>query len=647
MPHTPGSAARFHATSFSVGRHFSAPRGAASRPPEPGYRPQFQRRLRVPEPGDRRLWGGSLEIANSVIRGAEGVAIGGIESEEATELLVTDTHVLDTKGPAIQNWSNVTIRRSEIAGSYLSSEAEGAAVVGVYGDVGSLSLATSALFGNVIEGSSLDPNPSPPVSASRPALVSGRVTQVERVLVAANVLGANASLFRVAVPDEPRMLEQDNTIALPNGPWMSNSVVARNLRIAADGEDWDLSPEDRDSSPVSNWSDNEAVGCSNLDPIHPYFHRTPALESSVSGSGALLEFESPSSAPDHPGLTLQRNFFVGNKLGASPLLRIDGAIDGLSIQLLHNTIADNGSASFLTLDNARSDARLTALKNLFAASETVAAPDRLLGTSAPIRSLISSMNAADNASIWSVADGDAETLLDGPHPTYTHPDFEPACDLQEMDDCERYQRICPSADTTDCSDQAWPELPCALDDAAGWVPTDGLLAQLGGPWPWETNFYADLRPQAAAPGATGGPCAPSRATFDSLTLHEGPWGDGDGYPDALDCDNSDPNRGSVVPAQDGYNSWFCTGAGGDCYACPEGSEPPPTADAQPTNSEAEAVEEPTAQDNTQFTSSSYLVDSGCSSGGCGVSYGCADSAAGAALPLLLFPLGWRRRRQNQ
>jgi len=589
--------------------------------------------------------GGALEITDTLIRGARSLGIGGLENEVPTELLVTDTHLLDTEGPAIQNWASVTVRRSEITGTYLADDALGPAVLGVYGDGSELNLATSVLFGNVVEPREPDEEPSSPGLPIRPALVYGNLTGVDRSIVVANVLASGAALFRVALPNEPRALEDDNSVSLVNGPWMSNSVLARNVHLETDSEPWPLSAEVLETWPAAAWPEAGSVGCANLDPAHPYFHRTVLADPLVTGVGSLLEFESGLGVPDQPGITLQRNFFVGNKLGVGPLVRVDGAVAELRIQLLHNTIADNGPATFLELANARSDTRIVALKNLFAASETEPAPEALVGADAPIRALISSMNAGPTASLWSVDPSEAESVLDGPHPTFTHADFQPACDLQELADCERYQQTCPSVETTDCADQPWPELPCALDEAAGWVPTAELLAQLGGPWPWETDFYPDPRAAAAAPGATGGVCAPTRATFDELDLEGSPWGDGDGYPDAVDCDNTDPELGPIPPTQDGYASWFCTGIDGQCYACPEGSEPPPTTDVQPTIDKAETGEEALPEPEPELNPSYYLVDSGCSSGGCGISYGCSDTGASAALLLFAFPLGWRRRQQ--
>ncbi len=156
-----------------------------------------------------------------------------------------------------------------------------------------------------------------------------------------------------------------------------------------------------------------------------------------------------------------------------------------------------------------------------------------------------------------------------------------------------------------------------------------MEAEISFPWPWETAFFDG----SDVPGATGWTCDQHRGTRDRATLADGgDWGDGDGFPDALDCDNEDPETASSLPELDGFASSDCASSDGDCYTCPEGSTQPADDDDSGTDDDDSGAN---VDDDDDFTT--WAVEEGCAVSGCGVSW---SASAGLVLPLL----GLRRRR---
>jgi hypothetical protein len=144
-----------------------------------------------------------------------------------------------------------------------------------------------------------------------------------------------------------------------------------------------------------------------------------------------------------------------------------------------------------------------------------------------------------------------------------------------------------------------------------------------------------------------------------------PWGDADGFPDAVDCDNEDPAVTPSLPNWDGYSSPYCDSGGFDCYECPPGSLPPPgdddSADDDSSNPDDDSgsADDDSApgdadDDDGERPSGSFTIREGCyPGGGCGFAWTCdggvASNSAGASalplgLPLLLAST--RRRRAS-
>jgi hypothetical protein len=240
----------------------------------------------------------------------------------------------------------------------------------------------------------------------------------------------------------------------------------------------------------------------------------------------------------------------------------------------------------------------------------------------------------------------------GPSIVTSDPQFEDPWSISSASPCDRLQSVCPYATDLDC--EQWPggELPCPLDAAAEWIPTDAFVESLGDPWPWESAFFPVGVPGWEAPGATGGLCAPQRGTHDWLSIG---WGDSDGYPDALDCDNEDA---SVIPSlppypYDGYASPYCDEQPGDCYSCPDGSLPVPSGDDDDSGTPGDDDSASPAGDDDSDADppGSFTIIEGCHpGGGCGFAWTCdgAEASSGqlsAVTFLLPLPFALARRRR--
>jgi len=337
----------------------------------------------------------------------------------------------------------------------------------------------------------------------------------------------------------------------------------------------------------------------------------------------LFDFLPPNDSTTSVGVSLSHTFVVGNSIGEGPILRLDTARSDVDIQLLQNTFADNGGARLLLMEGGQPGSQFIAARNLFVPSTEPRPKEPLLLFADAPASITTTMNASPSPVLWFAEDGDATRSLLGPSPTFGEAGFLPAAKVDNLDDCERFRQTCPSSAADACDALPWVDLPCAIDQAVHWLPSAELIAALGQPWPWQTEFFVLDSASGQAPGATGGSCQSVRLSYDVFADR----GDGDGYPDLVDCDNDSWPIQPALPQDDGYTDTYCDASNAPCYRCPDGSGPRP-----------EAGDEEIADDGSY-----HLLQPGCYQGGCGLSYDCSGSGFSAAL-LVLLPIGRRRQR---
>jgi hypothetical protein len=187
-------------------------------------------------------------------------------------------------------------------------------------------------------------------------------------------------------------------------------------------------------------------------------------------------------------------------------------------------------------------------------------------------------------------------------------------------------------------------LVCAPDEAAAWIPAHASIDAVSFPWPWLATYFDPPGPARDLPGASGWTCDWGRGTRDLLVLPDaGTWGDADGVPDALDCDNDDAGVVPSHPDLDGFATAECSPGGHQCYVCPDGSvivdedDSPGDDDAAQDDDDGQLVDD----DDSGGVASSQ-VEQGGDSQGCGFSWTC-EGAGVTVLPLLPL-IGVRRGR---
>ncbi len=246
---------------------------------------------------------------------------------------------------------------------------------------------------------------------------------------------------------------------------------------------------------------------------------------SISGGAPLIRFDG--GGTDAVAYAL-RGTFVGNHTGTSPLIEVLDPPAGLSVQLIQNTFADNESASLLDVSQLLAGSEVVLARNVFVGGEVekglVQFPDALA-------TLIDAGNYAPSEADWLDGSPVGAAVFDGPSGDSAAITWQDSSAVASLSACSQHLARCADATLSSCEQAAQRgPLHCAVDRATELVPAtapgeEPLV------FPWETHL-------TGVPGATGWTCADTRPAADSLTTPV--YGDGDGYPDVIDCDNDDP-----------------------------------------------------------------------------------------------------------
>ncbi|MCO4770823.1 MAG: hypothetical protein KDA24_12395 [Deltaproteobacteria bacterium] len=553
------------------------------------------------------------EAAGLVINGEGGAAVGGVviagtrdfglatgEGGAADDLFVEDSSFLNVRGAALLARGFANVVRSEFTGGAVgeSSVARGAVVAEGGGEI---VLRSSVVHGNTAAGGAAE------------AVIVGPVLFANSV-VAANV-GVDLPIARIGYGGRGFY---ETPEGLAGFFVFKDSVFARNRVVgSAPGAPPEVAP-----AGLPNQADGDAcAGVSISNPFHLRGHPGDGLGLGDSPLIQVVTEEGPNSFGEFVAGT---SWFVENATAGDALIEIDGGGEAFATRLLHSTFAGNEVSTLVALTEVRTDGEFVALRNLV--EHVGGTVFEVAGTPA---SIMVSTNLYASAPTHDLSP--AEALIDAPN--FVEPEFRwlTADDVRLFSSCGRFSSACASAASSECESWRGGELVCAADAAAGYVPDLDWLGGLPDQWPWESDFFVSGTGAGwTQPGATGWRCDPVRPTADGTPGPNGTdWGDGDGFPDALDCDNEDVSVQPSVPAPNGYGSPECLEASGDCYTCPEGST---------------LVESDDDDTGTSGSSGDSCEDDpeNCVPTGC---LGCGVPLVGtvAWAPLLLLPLGFRRR----
>jgi hypothetical protein len=216
--------------------------------------------------------------------------------------------------------------------------------------------------------------------------------------------------------------------------------------------------------------------------------------------------------------------------------------------------------------------------------------------------------------------------------------------------CERFKRVCPGATDATCDEwtAAGQAFACAEGTGGDYLLSSNLQFTLDGgrPWPWDTDFFeVPGFPGWQEIGAAGWTCLADRGTVDAHYDEGGTlaWGDADGQPDAVDCNNDDTEVIAEWPLLDGYSSKDCDAPDGSCFLCPKVAE---EEEPEPETPTPEPEPEPEPEDDTSPVTTPSLEE-GCShTSGWGLAWSCDDGELSVAL-LALFGLWGPARRRGR
>jgi len=503
-----------------------------------------------PGPGIRVVDGSHLQVNASTVRGTSGYALRSTGSPGAY-LQLSGLSLLDGLGPAIWADGHVSMVGSQVEGFLVGPSTGGAAVILSTGSTAPLDIRGSAVARNVIDSSD---------GVDR-SVIRGHSWRLERLFVGLNLLGGDSSAVRIALA--PRRLAFDAYSATAPLP-IDGVVFSRNARTPQS----DLPPPTR--SDVRNLS-NSAQSCAGADPAFPWSDESPpdAIEG---GDGPVLVID--------PGIeqwefAVARTFFVENETGLGPVIEAHVGPEA-TLSVVQSTFGGNGAGPVVSFEGGQDGATLALLRNLFVPAVSDPEPHSLVSLETDPHGLAVSANAAPDGWTWSVPDPDVGSPLLGPDIS-----IQPGAVIAGLpggsSDCERHLAVCFDGSSTSCEHWDGLDLPCPLDAAVRWLLDPDSADGFDESWPWETDWFRTERSGWVFPGAQGGPCAPSGPPFDRSQDAAGEeHGDGDGFVDAIDCDNEDPDLIPLLPSDDGYLSPYCEEVFDDCFVCPADSLPPPS-----------------------------------------------------------------------
>ena len=556
-----------------------------------------------PRPGVSVWGGGQVTVNAPMIDGWVGYAVANGVAGPSGELAVREGALLNGSGSALRSSGAAGLFEMEIAGN----RTDGAAALVLLDRSGHrLVVADSSLYGNLVD-------------LGADALVAGAPATISNSIFVANGLVGVPLVQTGAVWPDYGTTNPGSAGGIHNAVFSRNRWLAQPVSAVA-------------PALLSTYVPAGNSTCAGV-PDEPYEdrpHPFTAAPSGVAASVVRVAAQYAEIASPDEGLLffVGRSFFLDNQ-GATPL-RADSPGRNVSLVLAHNTFADDELDTILRV-SGQDDTDVTVLRNLLIGGDG----DPVLELTTDIRSVVSSANASQSPGSWTPRGGTAEFLLVGPQATFGDSAFLDPEGLRSSTPCERFAAACPDVSPTDCSTGDGSYYTCAPELAAEYFPAPSMRAEIELPWPWSTPWFTES--DIETPGATGWVCRGMHGTYDRW----GEAGDYDGFPDAVDCDNEDPEKVPGVPEHDGYTSPYCDASEVDCYICPDGSEPPP-----PDDDDDSAFDD----DDSSPTGSggdTEAIPGSCIVSGCGIGYSCSD-LEGAALAVCLAPLlGMRRRRGSR
>ena len=567
------------------------------------------------------LSGGGSVILGLDLSGASGFGVhNGVEATPV-ELNITPSSIRNGTGPAVRSSGTTTLIEVLIAGNRVDDTTGGRALLWGEGD-SDLFLRSSVVFGNLIVD-----------EAGDRALVEASRAAIDNSTIVANGL-VGVPLLRLGFT--PQVYTASDTGLDSEAGWgVWNSVLSRNRQLASAT---DSAPPPFDAV---DWHDPQVPHCGGLAPGNAWFEMDSPFAALEAGDGPLVVLEPDLGQTSQGESLFLRTAFIDNVVGDAPLVSFGGGGADLWVEFLHDTFAGNDSRQLIEWTGTTPGGGLVTIKNLQV--DPVEMP--LLGVPTYLSAVTSTWNVGPPGTVWMEPQSRDGWLL-GPD-LEASGQFRDPSEVRALDDCGRFRLVCPGTTIEDCV--AWSEaslrLVCALDAAAAYVPSDDFAADLDFAWPWQTSFFPSAIDRAGIPGATGWTCSSLRGTADSPPdLSGGQLGDLDLYPDAVDCDNEDPDVFPQVPEYDGITSPYCEAPEGSCYVCPEGSIPPPQDDDDSGDDDDAGDDDDNSFLPDDDDSGGASVETGCGSSGCGFAWSCDDDGGTVFLAILLLPLSLRRRR---